>query len=275
MSKKKSVPQSAEPVDEVTVEEIDELDELSPTSLVKDDRLLLDRSMRFLVSIQTRRFVARARREGYSAAEHTEGWRLWKAASGSDRPLDHWLYEEKEQSVIGEPPALGATLQALDDFENMWFPRTRMIIARVVPASEREAFLNGFFANLSQQPLGPSVVGSVRTFLSRVDGLASSSSEHAKAVRKVLASRGLTDARLARVRALLDEAEGQGAEVPTRPDSAAEVGAAQVAQQEALAALRAWFVDWATTLRTAFNVNDRIQLGLTRVRRKKALPQEE
>lgn len=277
MSKKKQpLPHSNESSEEAPpeVEDLGEQDELSPTSLLKDDRLLLDRSMRFLVSIQTPKFLKRARREGYSTSEHAEGWQLWRVASGQDRPLDHWLQEE-QAGVPGETLAHGATLQALDDFENTWFPRARSIIRRVVPAEEVEAFLGGFFANLEQQPLGPGVVGSVKTFLGRVEGLASSTSPHAAPVAKMLEGRGLTEAKIRRIRSLLEEAEGQGAAEVTRPNNAAELGAAQAAQAQALVALRAWFVDWATTLRTVFNVNDRIQLGLTRVRRKTAAPQPE
>jgi hypothetical protein len=139
--------------------------------LTAADQDLLGRALQFLVNIRTTPFGARARREGYTLEEHREGWRLLKLASGEERPLDHLFAESAGDSAAsgGERTRI---LQDVDSFENSWVPRTRAIIRRVVPRERRDAFEAGFFKNLEQQPLGPGVIMSVSTYLSRLDGLA-------------------------------------------------------------------------------------------------------
>lgn len=158
-------------------------------------------------------------------------------------------------------------LQQVDAFENLWFPRTRAIIRRVVAADQREAFTGAFFKDLTQQPLGPTVVASVRTFVTRVEGLRASSQPGAKEVLATLEARGLTPKRIERTKLLLAELEEAGV-VPAKNPTREEVGAAQARQREALAATRDWFNDWATTLRPAFNAREQVALGLTVVRGK-------
>jgi hypothetical protein len=82
---------------------------------------------------------------------------------GRKRENDHLFAEH-----AGDGVATGAERQRMlrdvDLFENAWFPRTRMIIRRVVPRARRDAFEAAFFKNLEQQPLGPGVILSVSTF---------------------------------------------------------------------------------------------------------------
>jgi hypothetical protein len=239
---------------------------LQPTSITPADQRFLDRAVRFLVSVQSPGYVRRVRREGYTAAEHRRGWTLWQTAAGADRPLDHWFAENEAESPVGGGEQL-RLLQEIDAFENTWFPRTRAIIRRMVPRDTRDDFAAAFFTNLEQQPLGPGVVGSVSTFLTRVDELAKSANPHAAKVRATLNERGLTVAKSKAVRELLAQASHLVAEVPSPKSDAAAIQKAQAAQAEGLADLRDWFNDWATAFRSVFNASEQIRLGLTLVKR--------
>ena len=247
---------------------VDEMgtDTLQPTSITPADQRFLDRVMRLLVSVQSPGYVRRVRREGYTAVEHRRGWTLWQTAAGADRPLDHWFAENEAESPVGGGEQL-RLLQEIDAFENTWFPRTRAIIRRMVPRDTRDDFAAAFFTNLEQQPLGPGVVGSVSTFLTRVDELAKSANPHAARVRATLNERGLTAAKGKAVRELLAQASHLVAEVPSPKSDAAAIQKAQFAQAEGLADLRDWFNDWATAFRSVFNASEHIRLGLTLVKR--------
>jgi hypothetical protein len=239
---------------------------LQHIQLTPADQRFLNRAMRLLVSVQAGTFVHRARREGYTPVEHRQGWSLWMLAAGAERPLDHWFAEEAAENPLqsGEQIRL---LQEIDSFENTWFPRTRAIIRRLVPRDAREEFATIFFKNLEQQPMGPGVIGSVSSFLSRIDDLETTTLPHAKKVRATLEARGLTRAKLKDVRSLLEQATQLEIEPPPPKSRAGAILEAQATQFEALAALRDWFNDWATSLRTVFNVSEQIQLGLTQVKR--------
>lgn len=243
-----------------------ELEGLKKTQIAPVDQRFLDRVVRFLVAVQSPLYVLRARREGYTAAEHREGWRLWQISAGADRPLDHWFAEHEAQSPLASAEQL-RLLQEIDTFENKWFPRTRGIIRRIVPRDARDGFAAAFFKNLEQQPLGPGVVGSVSTYLARLEDLSKSASPHAKKVRATLESRGLTTAKLEDIQKLLDKASHLAGDVPPPKSDAAAIKKAQAAQIEALADLRDWFTDWGTTLRSVVNVQEQIKLGLTQVKR--------
>ncbi|WP_437645054.1 hypothetical protein [Sorangium sp. So ce362] len=249
-----------------------------PLVLTAAEQDLLERSLKLLVNIQTTPFSERARREGYTADEHREGWRLLRVASGEEKPLEHLFVEVANGGVLQGAERL-RLLQDVDAFENMWFPRTHVVIRRVVPRARRDAFEAAFFKNLEQQPLGPAVIVSVRTFLSRLDGLSQSSDEDAKKVRQTLVRRGLTEEKLKDVRDLLGKLEVGGGPLPQRKVSAAELAKAQQAQREALDDLRDWFNDWATTFRQVFGTKAQLKLGLTSAKRastgKKEVVEEE
>jgi hypothetical protein len=195
--------------------------------------------------------------------------------SGARRParhgrsitgFDHWLQEEQESDSISADDAEQSNrLLELDTFENVWFPRMRAIIRRVVPKPQRETFTAAFFKDLAQQPLGPAVVGSVAKFIARVQDLAASSDPAAKEVHTTLRQRGLTDAKLESIKVLLQAAKG-GATPGNKPAVAVteeDLEQARMAQLQALESLRDWFNDWATTLRSRFGVRDQLRLGLT------------
>jgi hypothetical protein len=240
--------------------------EFTATALGKSDQALLRRTMRFLVNVVEPGLADRARREGYSREEHQLGWQLWRTAAGETRSFEHWLCEQQLVDGID----VGSVeqrrrLQEIDEFENTWFPRTRTIIRRVVSKERRDAFSAAFFKDLVQQPLGPAVVGSVGTYLTRLAGLETSTDPNAKAVRATLRSRGLTDGKVAAVAQLLEEtkAGATGSKEPSPPVSAAELEKARLAQLDALDALRDWWNDWGVTLRSRYGLREQLKLGLT------------
>jgi hypothetical protein len=220
------------------------------------DRRFLAKAAGFLVGAQTPSRAKVLRKAGYTPQEHALGWALYATAAGQGRPFDHYVDEAGEGTE-----AQAKRLRELDAFENLWFPRTKAIILRVAPPEERARFVSAFFTNLAQQPLGPLVVVSVAIFLTRVDGLSSSTFKGAAEVREILRQRGLTDAEIARVRSLLDQARGLGIDTPARTSSARlEAGGKQ---RRALEDLHAWLRDWSTTLRPLLSPRDRVALGLS------------
>jgi hypothetical protein len=235
------------------------------TNLNPQQQGFLLRTCRFLVNVLTPGFADRARREGYSTDEHALGWRLWKTAAGETRPFEHWMSEQQLADGIGSEDAEQQRLLGeVDVFENTWFPRTRAIIRRVVPRDRRDAFAAAFFKDLKQQPLGPAVVGSVTTFVTRVEGLDKSGDADAKNVRAMLRARGLTPARMKAIKELLERAQiGTSPSRPKSTVSAEDLEKARTSQLEAYEDLRDWFNDWATTLRSRFGTRDQIRLGLT------------
>jgi hypothetical protein len=252
-------PKAAEPEDIEPVQ----------TTQTAAQKAFLERAARFLVNINSRQYSPRAKRNGYTTDEHREGWRLYNKAAGADRPLEHWFSEQGQSASAGD--IAGDRLRLLteiDTFENTWFPRVRAVIRRMVPSEHRDAFAAAFFANLAQQPLGPSVVGSVATLLQRIEGLEKSKEPGAGKVFTTLKARGLTDKKIAEVRALLKEAEeGSPKASKKKPAvSIADLAKAQTEQEEAFEGLKDWFNDWATQLRPAFNVREQVVLGLTLAR---------
>jgi len=229
--------------------------------LTAADRRFLERVSRFLINIQLQQYLPKARQEAYTDAEHELGWRLWKTAAGENRPLSHWIELSAVESE--EPPELASIYQELDAFENTWFPRAHAIIRRVVATELRDAFEKAFFHELTQQPLGPLVVGSVRTFIKRFDELPKSSKAGARAVYDKLVQRGMDSSRVNRVRELLVAIESNPVKPRKRTVSAEEIAQATRDQTKALGELHDWFDDWATTLRSVFNAQEQTRLGLS------------
>jgi hypothetical protein len=237
---------------------------LQASVLKSADRLLLKRVGRLLIGIQRPTVGARARREGYTREEHMLGWALFRKAGGEERSFDHMLAALDSADDTASPEQL-RLLREIDAFENAWFPRTRGIIRRVVPRDARDRFEKAFFVDLKQQPLGPGVIGSVSTYLSRVDGLSSSADPHAKDVLATLKKRGLTTEKVREIRALLQLVQKDRApqKVQVLADS---VKRANDEQLEAVERLRDWFQDWSSTLRTVLSAREQVQLGLLRLR---------
>ena len=246
--------------------------EVAASALPRLDRVFIGRVMRFMVGIQSPAYAPRARLHGYDKAAHQEGWKHLTVAMGADRPFDHWFLETALTSK-GEG-GNSELLVALDELENLWFPRVRAIIRHKVAREHRDAFAASFFKDLEQQPLGPTVVGSMSVFIGRVEALAKSKQPGAKEVAEAIEARGLTKARVSHIKGLI--ALAQGAPKPAAPKpSAEEIAKAQQRQRDAVADLRDWFNDWATTLRPLFGPRDQLSLGLTQPSRGKPEDDEE
>jgi hypothetical protein len=242
----------------------DAIELVGDVGLGSRDQVFMERVMRFLIAVQTPQRALRAQREGYTREEHALGWRLWRVAAGEGRALDEF-FAELRSGADETSPEQARVLRELDAFENTWFPRVRAIIRRVIPAASRDEFEVAFFKDLSQQPLGPAVVGSVSALLARIEGLAHSEQAGAGALASTLATRGLNAAKIAQVRGLISSLETR---VPAGIKvNGAVIRQAQEAQLAALAQLRDWFNDWAVTLRSVFQVNEQIRMGLTTIRR--------
>ncbi len=244
-AKKSPAPAAApEPMDEAVSEPV------APLSAEEFSRLL--RVGRFLVKVAMSDLDRVRAKVGYTAEEHRLGWSHYRVAAGEGQPLQ----------VDADVPVEGigtGLLGQLDDFENKWFPRTRRIIERYVPASHRQGVLDAFFKDLAQQRLGPAVVASVSTYLDRVESLGNSTVPGAATARAELARRGVDAATVTRLRRLLDEARAlkTGAPAPT-------VDPQRTLQERRAAyeALWLWWKDWRETFASEVNGRLRRELGL-------------
>lgn len=242
-------------------------EDFSPTRLGAAEWALIDRSSTLLFHIPAH--ASQARLHGYDEEEHKEGKRLVEVASGRSRSLNHWM---AEQTISMQPSEYTAEqmrlLQDVDAFENMWFPRVRAMIQRCIPAARVEAFLAVFFKDLTQQPLGRSVLDSTSLLISRFEELAKSAEPGAKEVHALGVKRGLTPKKIAHVRGLITAAQAampEPAKAPLVP--VAELIKAREEQIEAVEALRLWYNDWATTFRGIFPTRVLVRLGLTTFKR--------
>lgn len=247
--------------------------EIDGGSIGAEDQELLERSMRFLVGVQSASYLKKARREGYTTSEHELGWRLFTKAAGADRPLEHWFVDaEPEASPDGHYQQ--ALLRELDTFEGIWLPRVRALMERVVPEDAQEALASTFFEGLAangdgatharEQALSPALIGRVRTLLDRVEKLDQSDAPGAVALAAKLVERGLTPQLVKNVRAMCAEADGEKKPDAKKPASVSPevIRAATEAQLGALKELRRWFNDWATMFRTVLPPRDQARLGL-------------
>jgi len=238
-----------------------DVSEAPAADLSRHDVRFLGEVLRFLVNIQQPVLAATATKHGYDADEHAEGLRLYRTAMGDGLPLPV-VFGLAAPAAPTSAPAITPELRRIDAFENLWFPRTRAIIQRVVPKAGRERFEAAFFHELSQQPLGPGVVGSVRTWITRVEALATSDELGAREVFHTLRKRGLAPESLAEMKALVEGATAFGAPALPAASGTATVVEARADRQQALASLRAWYNDWSTTLRSVYDRRQLLQLGL-------------
>lgn len=216
---------------------------------------------KFLLRIVSPRLLRVALREGYDGAEHRLGLELAALASGRARPFEHYLAAIDEATALSDTPSR-ARLVAIDGFENKYFNRARTAIRRFVPADRRQAVEDAFYAGLTQQPLGPQVVGSVKLLLTRLSALERSAEPGVDQVMTHLAKGGLTPE--LRTEMAQKVAEAEALEAPAGVAAlAGEVAAANLTQAEAFAQLNDWFIDVGDRLRPVFGARDRRSLGLS------------
>jgi hypothetical protein len=265
---KPKAPKSPKPPAEPSEPEEAPDDEASPTQLGAENVAFLGRVYTFLFNIT--KYLDRAKRHGYTQKEHDLGWELWTVASGKNRPFEHWLVEHDQRDQLADlSTERMRTLQEIDTFENLWFPRMRMLIPRVIPKDNAARFAAAFFKDLTQKPLGPEVVDSVKTFLNRVEELKSSAEPGARELYKTLGERGITPKKVEAMRGLIAAAEEHKAAGGAPHASLTEIAKAKEAQLAAVESLKLWYNDWSTTFRGVFGVRTQIALGLTTLKRRK------
>lgn len=194
------------------------------------------RALVFLVGLRVRAIAMALEAFGLTPAELRHGWSLFADVV-------------RTELAAGSAPS-PAILTELDAWENLWFPIARATLEARHPDVHALVFKN------LRQSSGIGVAISVRLFLERIDGLGRPIAERgigarAAEVLALLASRGLTAAKLDEARALIDrlgtiEPE-EGAPEPT----AAE-------QEAAEKAMWAWYLEWSEIARAV--ITNRRQL---------------
>jgi hypothetical protein len=209
------------------------------------------RVVKFLVGLRHPRVASHLVGHGFTEADFREGFQLLTAL----------VHIQLAPAPATEDPKL---IKRLEAFEKRWFGIARAALGRHHPELAR-----AFFANLG--PLeGAQVAVSVATFVERLEALSKAGSPFgadAAEARSLLARRGLSDARLAEGRALLEEMSTLRV-APIREVPAAE-------QKAAEDALWRWYREWSQIARAA--ISDRRvlrSLGFLNAKRK-AGPEDE
>ncbi len=144
-------------------------------SLSLDDKAA--RQLGFLMGFANPRIVAALNVCGFDRPEHQRGWDLLRAVVGE--AFDY----------VGAPPTDPKAVEAVDDWENRWYPIVDASLEHRFPEVHGRVFLN-----LSQTS-GPEVLLSVATFVERIRGLgADGASDDDRAAGELLAKRGLDSA---------------------------------------------------------------------------------
>lgn len=183
----------------------------------------------FLVGVRKRRVAAALARCGFGREDLVEGW--GRLTSLTDGRLDV-VYGDGDPKLV----------DALDVWENEWFPVANASLRARFPAAHK--FL---FNNLTQTE-GLEVITSVGTFVARLGKLSLPESEgglgrEGAAARRLLSKRGMTDAVVNEARDVLTqlgqlESAGEPAELDEQEDAAREK------------ALWDWYLEWSEIART-------------------------
>jgi hypothetical protein len=189
------------------------------------------RVVKLLMGLRHPKVASALAAHGFTPADLEEGWQRLSALTRQRLGV---------QVRVADPKML----KALDAFENLWFPITRLTLQRHFPNVEARLFLN-----LSQTE-GAEVAVSVGTFLERLkemnEGADPYGAEGSEAI-KLLAQRGLTTERIQEAQNMLDQLRTFSDE-PTAEPTLDEA-------QPAEAALWSWYLEWGGIARTA--VTDR------------------
>ena len=202
-----------------------------------------ERALPFLRSFATNKDVRHAMvAAGYGDADQAEGWRLVLAATGYAQTTP----------VVSDDVAARQAIVELDAWDEPGYQRIHAALERLHP--EQDAFVfNGLEAGH-----GPSAVLGVARMLDRLDQL-EQGSEADQAAIATLTKRGITPALRQQLRQLVTTAQAATALDPADP------GASDAAQQQALAALYAWYRDWSATARAVIKRRDLlILMGLAK-----------
>jgi hypothetical protein len=175
---------------------------------------------------------------GFDESERAKGWELLSATAPLALPVDPSLAAPK-------------VLEALDRFENHWFPITRFTLDAHHPRISAR-----FFEGLGQTS-GVEVLVSVTLFVDRLELLETGAAPFGSdgpAARDLLAVRGLTSERVAEAKALLDRFRHWEPPMPSDVEDQAKA-----AEQAAWS----WYLEWSRILRHAIPNRGPLQrLGL-------------
>lgn len=233
---------------------------LSP-SLTAEENKDLKLAQKLLVNIISPDIADQAALYGYKNSDHEEGWRLHAEASGKNRSFSDSLSTARRKIVNDQRP-VADTIRDVDQFENLWFPRTQALLNRKIDPAHREAFLLAFFDNLSQQPEGTAVLDSVSTLLDRIEVLANDTTPGAQEAFAILTERGLNPALKQHIRDRIAQSRSFIANAPAPATSTMTPTEALARQRAALADLRLWRSDWAEVLRPVLPYPMLLRLGL-------------
>ncbi len=215
------------------------------------------RALKFLGALSTNRVIrAVLAARGYTQAVHQAGFELVFAAVGYTRAAD---------AAVDTPEATSA-LAAIDAWDE---PNFRIASAALTAAfPDQHTFL---FQDLTAQT-GAASLGSVRTFLDRLDALEQGKDRKAThkadlAAIEKLADRGLTKEERARVRGLLAVVQDGPTDAEVAAHKELEIEPESPAQRAAKVELRAWYVEWSEIARVLIKRRDHlIALGLAKRR---------
>jgi hypothetical protein len=186
-----------------------------------------ERILAFLLGLRNVKAIEPMMQHGFDQADVDEGWRLL-------RGMATYPFEQAKQPVAVDYVAM------VDAWENHWFQIIEACLARRFPEVRDRVF-----ANL-RQVSGPRVLRSVRTLLERVEALRAGPAQ-AREAFALLQMRGVTDAMLVEVKAMLDAAE--------RPPPARTAAPPRIDQRAAEGAAWAWYLEWSAIAQKA--VSDR------------------
>ena len=237
--------------------------ELSGMPLTKPQEDLLKKIAKFLKNIIKLGILKIARDNGYDNNENNFGRENYTIANGSDRPLEHFYVADEDLPQEQEKYYL-----ILDQFENVWFTRARNGIRRFVHQDHRKAFEEAFFANMTQQPKGPLILGSIEKFMTRLKSMKTSDIPGAQDAYNGLVKKGLTEEYLQMITDTLNSIKSDLLIPEEDAELAEEVAQANARQLEAFEKLKLWYIDWADTLRSQLGYHDRKRLGLVSVKKK-------
>jgi hypothetical protein len=233
------------------------------SDLEASDKVLAEtpgRALKFLGAVSRHRVIrAILAMRGYTQAVHERGFALTLAAAGFRKPVQ----------LVPDTPEASAALAKVDAWDE---PNFRIAsVALAVDFPEQHAFV---FQDLTAQ-VGAASIGSVTTFLDRLDEL--ETGKDRKATRKVdhaalakLAERGIPPEERARVRDLLALAKSAPADDGFELVAADDAQAVPPEQRAAQVALRAWYVEWSEIAKAVIKRRDHlILLGLAKRKTKK------
>jgi len=222
----------------------------------------LDDIQRVLARVADPGIAVLVYRLGYDEKEHAEGWRLWATASGLNVPLSHSLSEADRQIAESPSQQYREMVRMLDEFENRWFPRVRNALQRYVGPEGRQALVDAFFEDMSQQPEGPLVVGSVKKFVVRYSDLRESKVPGVKDALAALEKRGLDDGLIDRMQTALAKVDALNSERPQPKIPVETLVKSARERREAYDRLNLWFIDWTDIFRQELSYNHLKSLGL-------------